>query len=130
MCLNVATCYITVVGAYNNGQSSYRLTTIHCNRLRWKSSHSFADWLAAAEVFGEIIRMAMLHCHESHKLNVFSELQMSSKTMKFFHLEQFVNIWYLSGQAKFGQGNLLYIIQWRYTIEMNIQTISIPYHKH
>ena len=59
MCLNLATCYITVAGAYNNSQSSYRLTTVHCNRLRWKSFTFFADWLAAAEVFGVIIRMAM-----------------------------------------------------------------------
>ena len=60
----------------------------------------FADGLATTKIFGELIGMTMWDCHVVIQTNT-----------KLFHLEQFVDIWYLSSQAKFGQGNLLYIIK-------------------
>ena len=123
MCLNLAASNISVVRAYNNGQSSYRFN--YCPlQIGWGGKvMCFCRWVGNSKSFGKIIGMAMWDCHVVIQTNA-----------KLFHLEQFVNIWYPSGQAKFGQGNLLYIIQWEnvieFTIEMNIQTISIPYHKH
>ena len=73
MCLNLAACNITVVRAYNNSQSSCRITTVHCKLVKVEKLRVFCRWVGNRKSFwwNNFYGYVRLPCSHTNKYETF-----------------------------------------------------------